>query len=95
MTPASFPESNVVFAKDQPEYLPLPAAVHPQDPQGTTTFCWQLSWRERWMLLWRGKLWHTVLTFKSNLQPQLLSVDKPEFGLVSYAEPDTPEVETE
>lgn len=25
MTPIEFPEHNVVFAKDQPEYLPLPA----------------------------------------------------------------------
>ncbi len=87
MIPADFPESNVVFAKDQKEYLPLPANVHPDNPQGETTFCWQLSWRERFLLLIRGKLWHTVLTFKNPLQPQLLSVDKPEWGLVSYAAP--------
>ena len=74
MTPVSFPEQTVVFAKDQPEYLPLPAHV---DEHGCVTFCWQLSWRDRLRLLVTGKLWHQVLTFGRPLQPQKLSAECP------------------
>ena len=34
MKPVEFPGVNVVFAKDQPEYMPLPAMKIPNDPQG-------------------------------------------------------------
>ena len=80
MKPVDFAECNTVFAKDQPEYLQLPAHVDPHDkydPSRRATFCWQLSWRERVKLLITGKLWHQVLTFNSPLQPQKLMVDKP------------------
>lgn len=32
-------------------------------------------------VLWRGTIWHQVLTFNQPLQPQLLSVDKPEMPI--------------
>ena len=32
MKPVEFPGVNVVFAKDQPEYVPLPAMKVPDDP---------------------------------------------------------------
>ena len=86
MKPIDFPESNVVFAKDQPEYLPLPAVCNPKDPSGETTFGWKLSWRDRWDILRHGEIWQSVLTFKQPIQPQLLAVKKPEFGLVSYGD---------
>lgn len=73
-----FKEQTVVFAKDQPEYLPLPAHVVPEDPQGTIICCWQLSWHERLQLLLQGRIWHSVLTFRQPLQPQLLQLAKPE-----------------
>jgi hypothetical protein len=75
-----FPEHNVVFAANQPEYLPLPARRFAGDPQGRIAFCWKLTWRERLSVLFRGVLWHQVLTFNQPLQPQLLGVEKPEFG---------------
>jgi hypothetical protein len=34
MKPVEFPGVNVVFAKDQSEYMPLPAMKIPNDPQG-------------------------------------------------------------
>jgi hypothetical protein len=34
MKPVEFPGVNVVFAKDQPEYMPLPAMKIHNDPQG-------------------------------------------------------------
>ncbi len=75
-----FTEQTVVIAKDQPEYLPLPAHRFPNDPQGRIAFCWQLTWKERFAVLLRGKLWHQVLTFNQPLQPQMLAVEKPDMG---------------
>lgn len=73
-----FPEQTVVIAKDQPEYQPLPAHRFVDDPHGRIAFCWKLTWRERLAVLFRGKLWHQVLTFNQPLQPQLMSVEKPD-----------------
>lgn len=64
-----------VYAKNQPQYLPLPARV---DSEGTVVTCWQLTWRERLTLLLRGTLFLTLLTFNKPLQPIRCSVDKPE-----------------
>lgn len=43
MKPVEFPGVNVVFAKGQPEYMPLPAMKIPNDPQGLIITKWQLS----------------------------------------------------
>lgn len=72
-----FPEQTVVIAKDQPPYIPLPAYQYPDDDEGQIVCCWSLSWRERFKVLFSGRIWHNVLTFNKPLQPQLLQVDKP------------------
>lgn len=72
----NFKEQNVVFAENQPEYLPLPACQL-NDPEKTIVCCWQLSWKEKLQILFTGKIWHSVLTFGQLLQPQLLEIDKP------------------
>lgn len=77
MKPVEFEEANMVFAKDQPEYLPLPAYIHPMDPHGTVVSCWQMTWRERLRVLWSGRLYLSVLTFNQPLQPQRPSVESP------------------
>ncbi len=71
-----FPEMTVIYAKDQPQFRPLPAHQR-MDRTGTITCCWYLTWRERLQLLFTGRIWHSVLTFREPLQPQRLSVDKP------------------
>lgn len=76
MRPVEFPEQDVVIAKDQPQYLPLPAYRH-RDETGALTFCWKLDLWERLYLLATGRLWHTVLAFGQPLQPQLLEVQRP------------------
>lgn len=73
-----FKEQTVIIAKDQPEYLPLPAHQFKNDPEGKIAFCWKLSWHERFEVLCHGVLWHQVLTFHSPLQPQMLGTKKPE-----------------
>lgn len=75
MTPIQFPGSNVTFAKDQPEYLPLPAHVSNHD--GRVTSCWKLTARERIKALFTGRLWLQQLAFGQPLQPQRPSVDRP------------------
>ena len=72
-----FPEQNVIYAKDQPEYRPLPAHRYVADPSGTIVCCWRLTWRERLRVLFGGVIWHSILTFHQQLQPQLLTVEKP------------------
>ncbi len=73
-----FPGRNVIYAEHQDEYLPLPAYRVPQDEYGTAVCCWKLTWRERFRVLLRGRVWHKMLTFNQPLQPQLLSATKPE-----------------
>ena len=50
MKPTEFKEQNCVYAKDQKEYLPLPAHKV-QDEKGEVIFCMSLSLRERIKLL--------------------------------------------
>lgn len=81
MIPIKFPEHNIVIAKNQPEYLPLPAYSNVGkvgDTTGGVIFCWRLSLKERIVLLFTGKLWHEVLTFHKPLQPQFLTTIKQE-----------------
>ena len=74
MKPVHFSESNVVFAKDQPQHLQLPAY---KTPDGTVITCWQMTFFERFKLLLAGKMWLTLLTFNTPLQPLKPSIDKP------------------
>ena len=66
MIPKTFKEVNVVFAKDQPEYLPLPAF---KSEEGEVVTCWKLSWRERFRILFFGELWLSMMTFNKPLTP--------------------------
>ena len=75
MRPVEFEGQTTVFAKDQPQYLPLPAK---RDEDGMVTTCWVLSLRERLAVLFRGRLWLQQLTFNSPLQPQRPSVGDPQ-----------------
>lgn len=77
MQPIEFKGFNTVFAKDQPEYLPLPAHVNRHDTAGTVTTCWRLTWRERLRVLLKGQVWLQQLTFHKPLQPQRPSIECP------------------
>ena len=74
MEPIKFPEHNTVYAEDQPEYLPLPVF---KAEDGPLVSCWKLTWRERFKVLFTGRLWLMSLTFNQPLQPILPQVDKP------------------
>ena len=67
-------DREVIYAKDQPEYLPLPAI---RTSDGLVITRWKLTWRERWQVLWGGSLWLELLTFNKPLQPIRLSTVPP------------------
>ena len=67
-----FTEHNATFAKNQPQYLPLPAL---RTDDGQVISCWGLSFRERLKALLKGRVYLKLLTFNQPLQPQRLSTD--------------------
>lgn len=70
----------VILAKDQPEYLPLPVAViHYQDGVTSMISSYELTWRERLRILFTGRVWWEQLTFGRQLQPQKMYVLEPAF----------------
>ena len=77
MNLVDFKERNVVIAKDQPEYLSLPAHI---SKDGVVTCCWKLTPDELEQVLVTGMIWHQIHTFKAPLQPQLLSAVKPKLN---------------
>lgn len=78
MKPIEFKGANVVFAADQPEYLPLPAMRVPNDPSGLIITKWQLSPEELEEINKTGTIHLSVMTFNKPLQPVLLTVGLPE-----------------
>lgn len=74
-----FQSLEVVFAKDQPEYLPLPALpVNSSDETGTVVTRWKLTWKERFRVLFGGDLYLWMLTFGKPLQPVRPTFNPPE-----------------
>jgi hypothetical protein len=87
MSPVSpvIPETNleeVTYAKDQPEYQPLPSL---RAPDGTILTRWKLTEEEKQQVLSQGYVYLLVMTFNQPLQPLLLTTELPD-GFVS---PDT------
>jgi hypothetical protein len=75
MKTIEFPEHNKVYAKDQKEYNPLP--VHDRhNYAGEQVSCWELTWKERFKVLFSGKIWLSMWTFGKPLQPVRITVDK-------------------
>lgn len=72
-----------VFAKDQPDYLPLPAF---RCEDGAVVTRWRLTFGERLKILLSGDLWLTVLTFHRPLQPVKLTTACPIMGHTGHDE---------
>ena len=75
MAPKQFKEANVTFAKDQPEYQPLPAFRN-DSLQGEVITCWNLTFRERLRILFKGEIWLSLLTFNKPLTPSFITTKK-------------------
>lgn len=78
------PFQEVVFAKDQPEYLPLPAVLADNGTRVIT--CWRLSFLERVRVLFSGRIWLSMLTFGKPLQPVLPETESPKRYLEAVPE---------
>lgn len=71
MKPVKFKGHNVIFAKDQPQYLPLPAK---RSEDGTVVTHWKGSIFERVKFLFTGTVKLTMLTFNLPLQPARIEI---------------------
>jgi hypothetical protein len=71
--PSSPHVPEIVLAKDQPEYIPLPVA-HVEYSDGTRSMisCYRLTLRERLRILFVGKVWWEQLTFGHPLRRSIL-----------------------
>jgi hypothetical protein len=66
----------IVFAKDQPQYIPLPAVVL-DGVHGRVITRWTLTEEERQAVLEGADLYLELLTFGQPLQPMRLTVGGP------------------
>ena len=78
MRSTDFLQQNVIFAINQPPYLPLAAYRAPDDPTGRVVTRWRpSSWSERLRLIFNGSVWVETLTFNEPLQPIKVIVRSP------------------
>lgn len=83
MKAIEFKHQNIVFAKDQPEYQPLPA-LRLDTPEGEVISCWKLSFKERLKIVFTGCVWLSLLSFNKPLTPSYMSVNRKDV----YSHPD-------
>lgn len=83
MKPIQFKHQNTIIAKNQPEYLQLPALIL-DTPEGEIISCWHLSFKERCKLLFTGRVWLSLMSFNEPLTPSFLSVNRKDV----YSHPD-------
>jgi hypothetical protein len=73
MKPIKFPFANITFAKNQPEYMPLPAWTDGNQ----VVSGWSMTWLERIKVLLSGVIWIRQVTFGQPLQPLRPQVPSP------------------
>ena len=77
MKPTEFKHQNIIFAKDQPEYTPLPA-LRLDSKNGEVISCWKMSLKERLIVLFTGRVWLSLLSFNKPLTPSFMAVKRKE-----------------
>ena len=77
MKPIKFPEQNVVFAEDQPQYQNLPA-FQEEGGNGNVISCWEFTFRERVKILFGANFWVSLMMFGKPLTPSFFTVKKSE-----------------
>lgn len=73
MEPIKFKHHNVIYAENQPEYLPLPAFRNDTE----TISCWRLTFKERIKILLGRPLWLRQMNFNQPLQPIMPTLECP------------------
>jgi hypothetical protein len=74
MYPIEFKEQNKIYGKNQKPYKP----IHVFDDGTNVISCWTLSFIERFILLFTGKIWLRLVMFGSPLTPSYITVKKKE-----------------
>lgn len=74
MKPIKYGKDNTLFAKDQSQYGTLPARVA---RGGEVVSCWKLSPLERIKVLFTGRIFLMVCTFRKPLPPVWIGLDDP------------------
>ena len=70
----------VVYAKDQPEYLQLPALpVDDGSGHKRVVTRWKLSWKERLRIVFCGDMYLWLSTFGRPINPVALQTTPPQF----------------
>ena len=77
MKPIEFKYQNIVYAKNQPGYLPLPA-LKMNTPTSEVVSCWKLTFKERLKVLVFGRVWMSLTSFNKPLTPSYLATDRKE-----------------
>jgi hypothetical protein len=80
MEPIDFAGANVVVAKDQPPYKPLPSQFI-GGKVGVLLCCWQLSDEEFEEVKRTRVIRNSIMTFDQPLQPHCLSADRPQWDI--------------
>ncbi len=78
MKPISFKGQSTEIAKNQKEYVTLPA-LQLDDAEGSVIFCIKMRFWERVWLLFTGKLWCSFLMFGKDMTPSEFSVRRSDF----------------
>lgn len=77
MKPIPFKYQNIVYAENQPEYMPLPALKF-DDDVGTVVSCWKMSFKDRIRILLTGKVWLMLCSFNKPLTPSYIAANRKE-----------------
>ena len=72
MKPVYFDGWNAEFAKNQPEYIPLPAKISDDGRMVSTE--WKPSFKEKLLMLFGKNVSLSVMTFGAPLQPLKVEV---------------------
>jgi hypothetical protein len=73
MKPIKFEGMNITYAADQEPYIPLPAYLNRKE--GIVTSCWELSFKERVLILFGKNIYHHQLTYCKPPMPIKLEIN--------------------
>lgn len=89
MNAKKFKHQNETYAKDQPEYHPLPVLkitvprLELEDPEGHVIFCMGLTFWERIRVLFLGQIWCSLMTY-GHLTPSYHSTNRKDCYSIPY-----------
>ena len=73
---AHYQAEEIVIAKDQIDYMPLPSLIS-NTPYRVVTSRYRLSLKERLRILFHGNLYSQIMTFGNPLQPIKITTEEP------------------